>query len=51
MKASPKRELYLVLLNDWKVYMPPIQDANAEYVRGILTWKIKVFVKLKSLLV
>ena len=43
IKASSKRELYLVLLKDWKIYMPPIQDANSDYIWGVLTGKIKVF--------
>ena len=49
-KASSKRELYFILLNDWKVYMPLIQDANVDYVRCILTGKIKVFIRLDDLL-
>ena len=43
LKASSKRELYIVLLNDWKIYIPPIQDVNASYIRGALTGVIKVF--------
>ena len=37
IRARSKRELYLVLLNDWEVYMPPLQDSNAGYVRGVIT--------------
>ena len=42
LKASSKKELYFVLLNDCKVYMPPIQDANASYIWGVLTGVVKV---------
>ena len=44
LKASSKGDLYFVLLNDYKIYMPPIQDANAAYIRGVLTGSIKVFI-------
>ena len=44
IKASSKPELLLVLLKDWKIYMPPIQDANSDYIQGLFTGKIKVFV-------
>ena len=42
VKARSKRELYEVLLSDCGVYMPPIQFANADYVRGVVTGLIKV---------
>ena len=42
VRAKSKRELYLLLVNDWGVYMPPIQDSNAKYVRGVVTGSVKV---------
>ena len=42
LKAKSERELYFVLLNDCKIYIPPIQNANAVYIRGVLTGSIKV---------
>ena len=42
IKCRSKKELYDVLVSDWGIYMPPIQFANSDYVRGIITGKIKV---------
>ena len=42
VKARSKKELYDVLLSDCGIYMPPIQFANADYVRGVVTGLIKV---------
>ena len=42
IKARSKKELYDVLLSDCGIYMPPIQFANANYVRDVLTGLIKV---------
>ena len=46
IKARSKRELYLVLFNDWGVYMPPLQDSNAGYVREVVAGTVKVRVSL-----
>ena len=40
--ARSKRELYLVLLNDCKIYMPLIQDINEGYIRDVFAGSIKV---------
>ena len=42
VKCRSKKELYSVLQSDCEVYMPPIEFANADYWRGIVTGKIKV---------
>ena len=42
IKARSNRELYLLLVNDWGVYMSPIKDANEGYVRSVVTSTIKV---------
>ena len=42
LKASSKKELYFVLLNDCKVYTFHIQDVNVSYIRSVLTGAVKV---------
>ena len=42
VKWRSKKELYDILTYDWKVHMPPIEDANANYVRGVITGVTKV---------
>ena len=42
IKCKSKKELYDVMLNDCDVYLPPIQFANAPYMRGVVSGKILV---------
>jgi hypothetical protein len=40
--ARSKKELYNVLVRDSEIYMPPIKEANAKYIRKIVSGKAKV---------
>ena len=42
LKCKSKKEMYDVLLNDCGVYLPPIEYANASYIRNIMTGKVDV---------
>ena len=42
IKCWSKKELYVILQSDCGVYMPPIEFANADYWRRIVTGKAKV---------
>jgi hypothetical protein len=40
--AKSKKELYSVLTTDGGMYLPPIKEANAKYIRKIVTGQGKV---------
>ena len=42
VKWKSKKELYDVLTNDWGLYLPPIEYANASYIFNIMTGKTRV---------
>ena len=42
VKCMSKKELYDLLCTSCDVYLPPIQFANASYVRGIVTGELNV---------
>ena len=53
LKCQSKKELYSLLATDGNIYLPPIKDTNAGYVRGVVTGTIMVrflfdFIKLSS---
>ena len=39
LKAKSKKEMYRLLVTDGKLYLPPIELSNHQYIRGILTGK------------
>ena len=41
IKAKSKLEMYRLLSTDGKVYLPPMKQANYNYIRGVLTGKKK----------
>ena len=45
VRWKSKKELYTFLASDCGVYMPPIKDANASDVNGVVSGEIKVFLK------
>ena len=45
VKWRSKKELFDFLSTDWDVFLPPIQYANASYVRGIVTGQLQVIVE------
>ena len=46
IKCKSKMDVYDVILNDCDVYLPPIQFANAEYIRAVISGKILVSLTL-----
>ena len=42
LKAKSKKEMYRLLVTDGKLYLPPIEFANHQYIRAILTGKKSV---------
>ena len=50
IKCRSEKELYVILQSDWGVSMPPIEFANADYWRRIVTGKAKVVHFLQLLL-
>ena len=41
LKAKSKKEVYPVLTTEGGLYLPPIEDANINYLKGIITWQKK----------
>ena len=41
-KCKSKKELHDVMLHDWDVYLPPVQYANAAYMRSVASGSILV---------
>ena len=42
IKVKSIWELYLLLIDDWRMYMSPKQDFNVRYVGGVVTGSLKV---------
>ena len=42
IRCKSKKELYDLLTHDCGLYLPPLQHANAQYIRGVVTGKTKV---------
>ena len=47
LKAKSKKEIYMVLTVEGGLYLPPIMDANRNYIRGLINWT-KLFLYSKN---
>ena len=45
VKARSKKEVYLVLTVEGELYLPPILDANRNYLKNIMSGKKKVYIQ------
>ena len=39
LRAKSKKEMYRLIVNDGKIYLPPIAVTNSKFIRSILTGK------------
>ena len=49
IRCKSKKELYDLLVHDCELYLPPVQYANAQYIRNVVTGKNKVRVRIDIL--